>query len=336
MTTTETDTASPTLATGSPEAAAGVAVVRAFAPASASNIACGFDIFGFALAGLGDKVEVRRRSKPGVAVVAIDGDGGRLPRETGRNSAGAAVVHLLEQTGCDPRTGLEIRLTKGIPLKSGLGSSAASGVAAAVAADALLGTGLSREALLECAIEGEYAACGARHADNAAPCLYGGFVLVRRQGQPAVTELPVPDGLTCALVHPHLEVDTGAARALLGKTLPLARAVVQWGNAAALVAALFRSDWELLASALEDVVAEPVRRDLVPGFAEAKAAALAAGALGCSLSGSGPSLFALCRGREEARRVGAAAVEALAAAAGVDVDLTLSPVGAPGAHVVAG
>jgi homoserine kinase len=324
--------------------------VRAFAPASVSNVGCGFDVFGFAVAGPGDVVEARRREEPGVVVAAITGApeiAGRLPRDPAKNTAAVAAARLLEiaaAEGARVEGGVELRLEKGMPLGSGLGSSAASGVAAAVAVDALLGLGASRETLLAAAVAGEAAAAGAPHADNAAPSLWGGFVLVRPGVgagggggdplRPRVTPLPVPAGLACALVRPHLEVETRAARAALGTTVPLAAAVVHWGNTAALVAGLFRADDALIGGALEDLVAEPVRARAVPGFAAVKAAALAAGALGCSLSGSGPTLFALCRGLDLARRVAAAMGEALAAAAGLAGDVFTSPVGAPGARIL--
>lgn len=301
--------------------------IRAFAPATVANVACGFDIFGFALERPGDVVAARRRGKPGVAIVEITGDGGRLPRDAERNTAGVAARHLLGDSG----VGVELRLAKGLPLASGLGSSAASAVAAAVAVDALLGLGAPRERLLAAAMEGERVAVGSGHADNAAASLYGGFVLVRHG--PRVTELPVPAGLSCALVRPHVEIDTGVARALLGDHVELGAAVTQWGNTAALVAGLFRGDWELVASALHDAVAEPVRSPQVPAFADVQAAARGAGALGCSLSGSGPSIFALCASPDVARRCAAEMAAALTAA-GVAHDVVVSPLGVPGARVL--
>ncbi len=320
--------------------------VRAFAPGSVSNVGPGFDVFGFAVDGVGDTVEARRREQPGVVLTDITGDGGRLPREAERNTAGIAALQLLRaarermqlEGASSELPGVELTLHKGMPLASGLGSSAASAVAAVVAVDALLGTTLPQETLLRCAVEGERVACGSAHADNAAPSLYGGFVLVR--GAPAggdagahgVTQLPVPEGLTCALLHPHVEVETRAAREALGDRVALAAAVRQWGNAAALVASLFRGDLDLLASALEDSVAEPVRARFVPGFAAVRAAALDAGALGCGLSGSGPTIFALTRGR--AGDIATAMREALTAATGIDGDLFTSDVDAPGARVV--
>lgn len=303
--------------------------IRAFAPATVANVACGFDVFGFALERPGDVVAARRRDAPGVELAEVTGDGGRLPRDAGRNTAGIAARHLLAEAGAG--AGVELRLAKGLPLASGLGSSAASAVAAAVAVDALLGLGAPRERLLAAAMEGERVVVDSAHADNAAASLYGGFVLVRHG--PRVTELPVPAGLACALVHPHVEIDTGVARALLGDHVELGAAVTQWGNTAALVAGLFRGDLELVASALHDAVAEPLRSPQVPAFAEVKAAARRAGALGCGLSGSGPSIFALCENPYVARKCAAEMAAALMAA-GVEHDVVVSALGAPGAHVL--
>lgn len=304
--------------------------VRAFAPATVSNVGCGFDIFGFAVEGLGDTVTAMRVRAPGVTLKAIYGDGGALPLAAERNTAGVAAAQVLARAGQEG--GLELELQKDMPLSSGLGSSAASAVAAAVAANAALGSQLPLEALLACAIEGERMACGSAHGDNAAPSLYGGFVLVR--GCEQVTLLPVPEGLSCALLRPHVAVDTGAARASLPEEIPLPAAVFQWGNTAALVAALFRSDLELLASAVEDHVAEPLRAKNVPGFASMREAALAGGALACGLSGSGPTLFALCRSPEEAQVVSSAMQAAMDRSAGLAYDSFISPVGGAGARIL--
>jgi len=287
------------------------AAVTAFAPASISNFCCGFDVLGAALAEPGDRVTARRSERPGVRLTAVTGDDGRLPREPEANTASVAAKALL-QTASSPGTGIELELEKAMPLASGLGSSAASAVAAAVAVDALLDLGSPRERLLAAALEGERVACGAMHADNAAPSLYGGFVLVRSTNPLDVVPLEVPDDLWFALLHPDLEIATREARNLLPRALPLPTAITQWGNLGALVAALHQGDWALLGRALVDVVAEPVRSRLVPGFAAITAAARDAGAAGAGLSGSGPSLFAVCRGEETARR----AAEAMATAFG--------------------
>jgi homoserine kinase len=230
--------------------------------------------------------------------------------------------------------GIELHLLKGLPLLAGMGGSAASAVAAAVAVDALLGASLPKEVLLRCALEGESVSAGDPHPDNAAPSLLGGLVLVPDWTPLRVVELRVPDELTAVHVHPHLEVATGPSRELLGDRVPLADAVAQWGNTAALVAGLFREDWELIARSVQDRIAEPHRAPAVPGFREVKEAALNTGALAASLSGSGPSLFALCRGRERARVVGEAMVEAFLQHGGVASDLIVSPGRAPGARVL--
>ncbi|WP_425152959.1 homoserine kinase [Candidatus Palauibacter sp.] len=321
--------------------------VRAFAPASVANIACGFDILGLALqtsedgrATLGDVVTATRtdrtkgpRSRDPVTIAAITGDDGRLPLESERNTAAVAANALLQGEAPDIAVTLEIE--KRMPLESGLGSSAASAVAAVVAVDALLGLDLPVAALLRYSLAGEILVDGSAHADNLAPSLLGGLVLVRSlEPIPDIVELPVPQGLTCAVVRPHINVNTREARSILAPHLPLPRAVAQWGNCAALIAALYRGDLELLSRSLVDVVAEPARAAAVPGFFAAKAAALAAGALGCSLSGSGPALFALCEGTECGREVADAMAAALENAEDTECDRLVSSLPAPGARVI--
>lgn len=317
---------------------AGVESATAFAPASVSNLACGFDILGMALEAPGDRVTARRAAGEGVVELTVTGDDGRLPRDPAANSAGAAVAALLDETageevGSGPLPGISLRVRKGVPMAGGLGSSGASAVAAVVAADRLLPDSRPRERLLRCAVEGEHAACGARHADNVAPSLYGGLVLVRSALEADVVELPVPGGLAVAVIRPHAEVETRAAREVMPEAVPVADAVTQGANLGALVAGLFREDLELVARAMVDVIAEPARAELVPGYRPAKRAALEAGALAANLSGSGPSIFALCRGGPEARAAGEAMREAVASEAGIDSDLFVSPASAPGARV---
>ncbi|MGD8362665.1 MAG: homoserine kinase [Gemmatimonadota bacterium] len=305
---------------------------RAFAPGSIGNVACGFDVLGLAIMGVGDEVTARASEEPGVRITAISGDGGRLPWESRRNTAGAAAEAVLELARAP--FGVEMEISKGLPLAAGMGGSAASAVAAAVAVDGLLGSKLAPEALLQCALSGEAVASGAAHPDNAAPSLLGGLVLVPAWDPIRIIPLEVPEELFSVHVHPHMEVETAAARRVLGSTVSLPDAVAQWGNTAALVAGLFRGDWEIIGRAVEDRVAEPLRAPAVPGFAAVKAAALDAGALAASLSGSGPSLFALCRGRERAEAVGEAMVQAFRASGGLEADLLLSPGRAPGARVL--
>jgi homoserine kinase len=309
-------------------------MIAAFAPATVSNVACGFDVLGFALESPGDVVVAEAAGDEGVDIAAIDGDGARLSRDPSRNTAGAAAQALLARLGA--ARGIRLTIHKGIPLASGVGSSGASAVAAVVAINELLGRPAPLEVLLECAMQGEVAGCGAAHPDNVAPALFGGFVLVRSPMPPDVVRLPVPDELACAVLHPHLEVETAAARALLGDTVPLGAAVRQWGNVGAVVAGLFLNDLSLIGRSLEDRVAEPKRAHLVPGFIAVKAAAVASGALGCSLSGSGPSIFALCASLDGAQRVGEAMHRAFLATASTGADLWVSRVGTRGARIVAG
>lgn len=305
--------------------------VTAFAPATVSNVACGFDVLGFALDEPGDEVTAAL-APGGVSIAAIEGDGGRLPREAGRNTAGVAVLALLTKLG-EPR-GVSLTIRKGLPLSSGLGGSAASAVAAVVAVNALLGAGASQETLIQCALEGERLGAGSSHADNIAPAVCGGFVLVRRASPPDIVTLPVPSGLTAVVVHPDLEIETAKARALLGDTVPLADAVRQWANLGAFVHALHTGDFALLSRSLEDTIAEPRRAPLVPGLSLIKRAAAEAGALGSSLSGSGPSLFALCQGDEVAQRVAAAMASAIRTHIGGDPQTYISRISGQGARVL--
>lgn len=306
-------------------------VVTAFAPATVSNVACGFDVLGFSLEQPGDQVTARL-TPSGVTIDEITGDDGRLPREAERNTAGVAAQALLTVLG--DRRGVALTIRKGLPLSSGLGGSAASAVAAVVAVDALLDAHVSMETLMLCAFEGERIGAGSAHPDNIAPALYGGFVLVRHPNPPDVVRLPVPNGLTAVVVHPDLEIETAMARALLGTTIPLADAIKQWANLGALVDGLHRSDFALIARSLEDAVAEPRRAPLVPGLAEIKRAAIDAGALGSSLSGSGPSLFALCRDQASAARVASAMTAAVRAHIGGDPQTYVSSIAPRGAHVL--
>lgn len=297
--------------------------IRVFAPATVANVASGFDVLGFALDSPGDSVTLTRCAEKGAHVRSVTGDDGRLPRDPKKNTAAVAAAAFLERIG-NP-FGVDIELEKRMPLSSGLGSSAASAVAAVTAANLLAGSPLSRRDLLPFTMEAERVACGSAHADNVAPSLLGGFVLIRSYDPLDVVQLPVPAGLSCAVVHPHAELRTEDARRVMKKEIRLSDAIRQWGNLAALVAALYNGDLQLLGRSLQDVVAEPARSLLIPGFAVVKAAALGAGALGCSISGSGPSVFALCARAEDSARVGQAMVAAFKAA-GLASDVYLSAV----------
>lgn len=310
----------------------------AFAPATVANVVCGFDVFGLAANEPGDTVSVRwSEEKEGalVRVVSIEGDNGNLPTDPERNTAGVAILYLMRHYGLSRR--VDLSLNKGLPLGSGLGSSAASAVAALVAFDALAGLGLSRLQLLPFAMEAERLACGSAHADNVAPCLLGGFVLVRSYDPLDVVSIPFASSLYVALVHPDIELKTRDARSLLRQTVALRDAVSQWGNTAGMVAGLMKGDMELVARSMEDRVAEPVRGLLIPGYEQVRQAAHEAGAVGCGISGSGPTMFALCdvRPGDDALpiRIGQS-MQAAFTRAGLTSTIHVSPLNPEGAKVL--
>ncbi|HET7058175.1 MAG TPA: homoserine kinase [Nitrospiraceae bacterium] len=278
--------------------------VRAFAPATVANVSCGFDVFGFAVDNPGDEVLITLTDGPGVVMKKIEGDGGRLPLDAEKNTASVAVLAFLKSIG--KSQGVEIVLKKNLPLGSGMGSSAASSVAALVGINHLLGEPFLKKDLLPFAMEAERIACGAAHADNVAPSLFGGFVLIRGYNPPDVVNIPTPPELFCTLVHPQLELKTQDSRQVLRSSIPLKDAIVQWGNIAGLVAGLMKPDFGLISRSLKDVIAEPVRSMLIPGFDAIKEAARIHGALGAGISGSGPTIFALSTDEKTATNVGAA------------------------------
>lgn len=306
--------------------------VTAFAPATVSNVACGFDVLGFPMEEPGDIVAVRLTGTRGVQIDAILNDGGRIPRDPEKNTASVAAKAMLEMLGAEQ--GVALTITKGLPLSSGLGGSAASAAAAVVAVNALVGGNASVDQLVAAALIGEGLGAGGAHPDNIAPAICGGFVLVRHPNPPDIVRLPVPNGLTCVVIHPDLEIETAKARALLGTTVPLTDAVRQWANLGALVDALHRGDFDLLARSLEDTIAEPRRAPLIPGLANIKRAAVDAGALGSSISGSGPSIFALCRSRAAADRVAVAMKAAVQKEIGGESEVYVSSIASRGAHVI--
>lgn len=304
--------------------------VRAFAPATVANLGPGFDVLGLAVSEPGDTVVARRSSTPGVTIAAITGDDGRLPLDASENTAGIAAAQTLLRAGVD--IGVELEIHKAMPIGSGLGSSAASAAAAAFAVNALIGTPLRRRDLILPCVEAEAAVAG-RHADNVAPALLGGLVLVRSVDPLDVVRLPVPDGLLVVVVTPDFELSTRKAREALPTSLPMASRVRIAADIATFVAACYSSDLSLLAGCVRDDVVTPARAALVPGSPEAMEAAHQAGALGASVSGSGPSVFALCHSRHVATRVADAMVAAFAAAK-LDASVVISPAECPGARIL--
>ncbi len=268
---------------------------KVFAPATVSNLACGFDLIGFPIHGPGDEIIANRSDTPGVQIISITGAKGKLPLETEKNTAGVAAMAVLKHLGRED-FGATFEIRKKMPIGSGMGSSAASAVAGAVAINALLGNPLTKRELLPFASAGEQIASGGSiHLDNVAPCLMGGFVFNCNNDTFDVVRLLAPKGLHCALVFPHLTILTAEARSILSPNVPLKKHVEQSANLGGLIVGLYRGDLDLISRSLKDVIIEPQRSKLITGFDEVQSAALAQGALGCSISGAGPSVFALCQ-----------------------------------------
>ena len=298
----------------------------AFAPASVGNVGVGFDILGHTVAGVGDRARVRRTADRAVTIRAIEGIKIDLPLEAARNTAGAALVSLQESLGLEH--GFELVLEKGIPLGSGMGGSAASCVAALVAANALLDAPLSREALYPHALIGEAVASGGRHGDNVGPMLLGGLVLASRD---RLVRIPVPEAWHCVLVHPDAVLETRRAREALRGDYQLGEFVAQSGQLALVLAGCFKGEAELVRAGLRDLLVEPRRAPLIVGFGEVQAAALAAGALGSSISGAGPSVFAWFESQAQAQAA-APSMQAAFAAKGSSSQAFVSPVAGPAAR----
>ena len=302
----------------------------AFAPATVGNVGIGFDILGHTFPAIGDRVRATRAARPGVRISAITGVAGELPIEVMNNTAGRAVLSLAESLALP--FGIELAIDKGIPLGSGLGGSAASAVAAVVAANELLDMPLSRHELLKHAIQGEAVASGSLHADNVAPSLFGGLVLTVGIDHPRIQQIPVPPAIRCVLVHPRFYLSTREARAILKSTVALSDVVWQTANLAGFLAGCYTNDLALIRAAFEDVIIEPQRAKLIPGFAQVKRAALEQGALGCSISGAGPSVFAWCE-ESQSQAICAAMVRTFADH-GLACDQWIAPIGNEGARVV--
>ncbi|MEP7263593.1 MAG: homoserine kinase [Bacteroidota bacterium] len=306
--------------------------VTVFAPATVGNIACGFDCMGLAINNPGDVVTLKKNAEKKLIIREITGDNGRLSYSIKKNTVSVAIAAYLKATGI--QQGFDIVLHKRMPLGSGLGSSAASAVAGVYAASLLTGNKLSREELIPFAMEGERIACGSAHADNVAPSMLGGIILIRSNHPLEVIALPAPSKLYIVVIHPHAEVLTKDARAVLKKEIPLGTAIQQWSNTAALVAGLYKEDYELIGKATVDHVAEPYRASLIPAFHQVKKAAFSNGALACSISGSGSSMFAFCKGLKDAKRTGAA-MQASFRKAKIQSELYISTINNEGAKVIA-
>jgi homoserine kinase len=276
-------------------------IIRIFSPATVANVGCGFDVFAFALNEPGDEITLSIKSDSGVEITEIRGNSS-LPRDINKNTVSVSVSAMLDYLNSN--VGINISLNKGMPIRSGLGSSAASAVGGVFALNHLLEANLPNEILLKFAVEGEKIASGDNiHLDNSAACLYGGFVLVRSEDPVDIISIPVPESLHCVIIHPQIEINTAESRKVLPDKVSLLQATSQWSNTAAVVAALYESDFDLLKRSISDPIIEPARAKQIPDFYGLRDAALNSGAVGCGISGSGPSVFALADSKEKAHRM---------------------------------
>ena len=273
--------------------------IKLFSPATVANVACGFDVLGFCLDSQGDEMVIRKTTKKGIKITHIEGFD--LPYETEDNVAGVSALAMYNHL--NPDCGFEIEIYKHIKPGSGIGSSAASAVGSVFGMNELLGQPFNKQQLTYFAMKGEALASKSEHADNLAPAIYGGFTLVKSTLPLDILQLPTPKDLYATIIHPQIEIKTADARAVLPNQVPLKDAITQWANVGSLVHALHTSDYKLLHRSLQDIIVEPHRKNLIPYFDDVKHAAINSGALGCAISGSGPSIFALSKGLETAKSI---------------------------------
>ncbi len=273
--------------------------IKIFSPATVANVACGFDVLGFCLDTIGDEMVIRKTEGKGIRITRIEGYD--LPYEAKKNVAGVSALAMYNDL--QPDCGFEIEIYKKIKPGSGIGSSSASAAGSVFGMNELLDRPLDKTKLTFYAMKGEALASQCEHADNLAPAIFGGFTLVKSACPLQILELPTPPDLYATLIHPQIEIKTSESRAILPKDIPLQNAITQWANVGSLVHGLHTTDYELIKEALNDVVIEPYRKQLIPHFDDVKSAVLEAGALGCAISGSGPSIFALSKGESTAKAV---------------------------------
>lgn len=303
--------------------------IKLFCPATIANVSCGFDVLGLCLESVGDEMTITKTAEKGIRITEIIG--ADLPLEAERNVAGVAALALIE--ALNPDFGFGISITKNIKAGSGIGSSAASAAGAVFGINQLLGSPLTNTELVHYAMQGEKLASGSAHADNVAPALLGGFTLVRSYDPLDIIAIKAPDELYATVIHPQIELKTKDARSVLKENISLKKATIQCGNIAGLISGLYTEDYDLIGRSLHDELVEPVRSILIPKFAELKAAAKEAGALGGGISGSGPSVFALSKGREAAEAAGKA-MAAVLAPTGVPFEVHVSAINANGIKIL--
>ena len=276
--------------------------IKIFCPATIANLSCGFDVLGLCLETAGDEMIIKKSDIKGIRITKIVG--ADLPLETEKNVAGVAALAMLENV--ETEFGFDIEIYKNIKAGSGIGSSAASSAGAVFGINELLGRPFTRKELVLFAMQGEKLASGNAHADNVAPALLGGFTLVRSSNPLDIIKIESPSELYATVVHPQIELKTSDARSVLKQNVSLKSAITQWGNLGGLIAGLYTKDYELIGRSLHDEIIEPLRSVLIPGFDLIKQTALENGALGSGISGSGPSIFALSKGKETAEKIGKA------------------------------
>ena len=273
--------------------------IKIFSPATVANVGCGFDVLGLCLDKVGDQMVIRKTQRKGIFITKIEGF--ELPYAVHENVAGVSALAMYNELNVD--FGFEIEIYKQIKPGSGIGSSAASAAGSVFGMNYLLDNAFDKIDLIKFAMKGEAVASKSEHADNIAPAILGGFTLVKQNNPLEVIQLPTPKALNAVIVHPQIEIKTADSRAILPKTVAVSDATTQWSNVGSLVHALHTSDYNLIGKSLKDVVIEPHRSKLIPNFNSLRKISLESGALGCSISGSGPSLFSLCEGLENARKV---------------------------------
>lgn len=303
--------------------------IKIFCPATVANLSCGFDVLGLCLEGIGDEMIIRKSDQKGLRITKITG--ADLPLETEKNVAGVAGMALLNHL--DLEFGFEIEIHKKIKAGSGIGSSSASAAGVVVGINEILGGPLPRKELIPFAMEGEFLASGSYHADNVAPAILGGFTLVRGYDPLEVIKIKSPKDIYMTIIHPHIEVKTSDSRKVLPKEIPLKTAITQWGNLGGFISGLYTEDYGLMSRCLQDVVAEPYRKNLIPEFDVIKKVALENGALGCGISGSGPSIFAMSKGKETAENV-ANQMKQIYTKTGIGFDVYVSKVCDAGVKVI--
>lgn len=273
--------------------------IKIFSPATVANVSCGFDVLGFCLDTIGDEMVVRKTQTKGITITKIKGFD--LPYEAEKNVAGVSALALIADA--KPDCGFEIEIYKNIKPGSGVGSSSASAAGSVFAINELLGKPYNTTELTYFAMKGEALASGSEHADNIAPALFGGFTLVKSCNPLQILQLPTPNALYATIIHPEIEIKTSEARAILPKSFALKNAIAQWANVGSLVHALHTNNYKLLSESLKDGIIEPHRKQLIPYYDAVKSESIKTGALGCGISGSGPSIFALSEGETKAKQV---------------------------------